>query len=50
MAEKKEIVCKCGKLLGTTISTGGAGTKVCPCCKKRVRYEITPTKVYTSYV
>lgn len=50
MAERKEIVCKCGRLLGTTSSQSGAGTKICPSCKKKVRYDITPNKVYTSYV
>lgn len=50
MAERKPIVCKCGKLLGHTSSVGGSGTRTCPSCKKRVRYDITPTKVYTSYV
>lgn len=50
MAESKEIVCKCGRLLGTTSASSGAGTKVCPSCKKRVHYQIGPNKVHTSYV
>lgn len=48
--KKKDIVCKCGKLLGTTTNFSGGGTKVCPSCKKRVRYDVTPTGVHTSYV
>lgn len=50
MAEKKEIVCKCGKLLGTTTNSSGGGTKVCPSCKRRIRYDVTPTRVHVSYV
>lgn len=50
MAERKEIICKCGRLLGTTLSSGGAGTKVCPSCKRRIRYEIAGRRVHVSYV
>lgn len=50
MAEKKEIVCKCGRLLGTTTNSSGAGTKVCPSCKRRIRYDVTPSRVHVSYV
>lgn len=49
MNERKDIVCKCGKLLGYTTNSSGGGTKVCPSCKRRIRYDITPTKVYVSY-
>lgn len=49
MAAKKDIVCPCGKLLGTTTNSSGGGTKTCPCCKKKVRYDVTSTTVYTSY-
>lgn len=45
----KPIVCKCGKLLGTTSNTRDGGTKVCPSCKRRIRYDVTPEKVYVSY-
>ena len=49
MEKKKEIKCPCGKLLGTTTNSSGGGSKVCPVCKKRVRYDCTETKVYTAY-
>lgn len=50
MGTRKPIVCPCGNLLGQTNNNSGAGTKVCPACKKRVRYECTENKVYTAYV
>lgn len=50
MGEKKDIVCPCGRLLGSTANSSGGGTKVCPSCKKRVHYDITPARVYTSYM
>lgn len=50
MAEKKEIVCPCGKLLGTTTNSSGGGTRMCPCCKRKVRYDVGPTRVHTAYV
>jgi len=46
----KQIKCKCGALLGTTSNSSGGGQKVCPSCKKRVRYQVTPTSVHTSYI
>lgn len=49
MATKKPIKCPCGRLLGETSQNHGAGTKVCPSCKKRVRYDITESKVHTCY-
>ena len=49
MQEKKAIVCKCGKLLGTTTNNSGGGTKVCPSCKRKIEFDVTPTKVYVSY-
>lgn len=49
MGTKKNIVCRCGKLLGTTSNSSGGGTKICPSCKRKVRYDVTPTRVYTSY-
>ena len=50
MTAKKDIVCPCGRLIRQTTSNAGAGTVVCPSCKKRIRYDITSNKVYTSYV
>lgn len=51
MAEriKKNIVCPCGRLLGTNQNSSGGGTKVCPSCKRKVRYEVTPTHIYVHY-
>lgn len=49
MSEKKNIVCPCGHLLGTTSNASGGGTKNCPCCKRKVKYTVTPTKVFTAY-
>ena len=43
-----QIKCPCGKLLGGTIKYG-AGSKVCPACKKRVQYKESGGKVYTNY-
>lgn len=50
MRIRKDIVCPCGKLLGSTMNESGGGTKVCPSCKKRVRYDCSKDRVYTSYV
>lgn len=49
MGIRKDIVCPCGKLLGQTNNSSGGGTKVCPACKKRVRYDCTQSTVYTTY-
>lgn len=49
MGAKKEIVCPCGRLLGYTTQNSGAGTKTCPACKRRVRYDCGETRVHTSY-
>lgn len=49
MRERKEIIRKCGKLLGSTSNSSGGGTKMCPSCKRRIRYDVTPTRVYVSY-
>lgn len=49
MGVKKPIICPCGKLLGTTTNNSGGGSKVCPLCKRRVRYDCAETKVYTAY-
>ena len=50
MREKKNIVCPCGHLLGTTTNPGGRGEKTCSCCKRRVKFTVTPTKVLTAYI
>lgn len=50
MAEKKEIVCPCGKLLGTTTNSSGGGIRTCPCCKQKVRFDVGPRSVHTAYV
>lgn len=49
MAEKKPIVCKCGKLIRYTTNSSGGGTTICPACKKRIRWDATPNKVYVAY-
>lgn len=50
MAERKDIVCMCGHYFGFTTNSSGGGTKNCPSCKRKIRYDVTPTKVYVSYV
>lgn len=54
MIEKKPIECKCGRLLGYATRNTGARTKVCPSCKRRIRYEVSRTStsitVHVSYV
>lgn len=47
---KKEIVCPCGHLLGTTTNSNYAGTKNCPICKKKVHFEVKNGNVHTSYI
>lgn len=49
MAIKRDIVCKCGNLLGSTTNTSGGGEKVCSVCKKRVKYSCSANGVYTAY-
>ena len=46
--EKMPIVCKCGKVLGQATNNSAAGTKVCPSCKRKIRYEVSGGRVYIS--
>ena len=51
MSTVKQIICPCGHLLRTTaVTTSGGETRTCPCCKRKVKITITPTKVYTAYI
>lgn len=49
MAEKKDIVCPCGNLLGTNSNTSGGGTKFCNKCKNMVKYTVKKDRIDTSY-
>ena len=49
-----DIVCPCGKLLRTKRSDTNmlgksSGNQVCPNCKKRVYWDVSKDKAYTSY-
>ncbi|HHD2820123.1 TPA: hypothetical protein ACOTGY_001364 [Clostridium perfringens] len=48
------VVCPCGRLLETRRCNAESnsttkGSKKCPSCKKKVAYQITRGRAYTSY-
>lgn len=48
------VVCPCGRLLETRRCNAESnsttkGSKKCPSCKKKVAYQITGGRAYTSY-